>query len=325
MWICNSKADLKKNTRVEVSMRNMERMDCTVLDGCAILWCITWPTSSPTNQAPAKFYVESFEIYLQQWLSQGDVYLVFDKYIDFSTKYSTRKARGPGGCKVFQLSANAPLPPQKQVLTVSENKRQLIQIIVETLVAEAVVPGGYRSRLVITGQEATPIEIAPGGTVIRRQDLKTTHEEADTIIVAQAIYAAKEEGKQVIVVSDDTDVYILLLYHYYAESLTVPVKLHSTQAGRACIDVTATVRKLKDTVLELLPAHALSGCDTVPMCCGIGKSKMLKTVKCKVDKCSLSLLGDENANLDDIIKQATAFMCRCYNVDNVSITEESGQ
>ena len=47
----------------------------------------------------------------------------------------------------------------------------------------------------ITGQEESPVEIAPGGAVIRREDLKTTHEEADAIIVAQAIYAAKVEGK----------------------------------------------------------------------------------------------------------------------------------
>ncbi len=45
-----------------------------------------------------------------------------------------------------------------------------------------------------------------------------THEEADAIIVAQAIYAAKEEGKHVVIVADDTDVYILPLYHYKAES-----------------------------------------------------------------------------------------------------------
>ena len=113
---------------------------------------------------------------------------------------------------VFQLSANGPLPSQKQVLSVSENKRQLIHIIVEALLAEAVVPGRCSSRLIITGQEPTPIEVAPRGVVVRREDIKATHEEADAIIVAQAIYAAKEENKHVVVVADDTDVYILLLY-----------------------------------------------------------------------------------------------------------------
>ena len=268
--------------------------------------------SSPSQ----KNYVESFKQYLQWHLTSGDIYLVFDRYIEFSTKYSARKARGPAGCMVFQLSANGPLPSQKQVLAVSENKRQLIHIIVEALVAEAVVPGCHSSRLIITGQEPTPIEIAPCGVVIRREDVKTTHEEAGAIIVAQAIYAAKEENKHVVVVADDTDVYILLLYHYQAESLSTPMKLKSTQAGRAFIDVTATVRKLRDLIAGLLPAHALSGCDTVPMCRGIGKSKMLKALKAK--KYSLNLLGAVNADMEDVINQATVFMCKCYSMSNTA-------
>ena len=67
-------------------------------------------------------------------------------------------------------------------------------------------------------------------------------------------------------------------------------------------------------VSELLPAHALSGCDTVPMCHGIGKSKMLKAVTAK--KYSLSLLGEVNADMEDVINQATAFMCKCNSMSN---------
>ena len=311
MRICKSKADLKNSTKVEVSARNTDTINCIILDGCAILWCVAWPISSPTSQALVKDYVESFKKYLQLHLSLGDVYLVFDRYIEFSTKCSARKARGPGGCRAYKLSANSPLPPQKQILTVAENKKQLIQIIVETLISEGVVPGSYQSRIIITGQGYTPIEIAPAGLVIRRADLRTTHEEADVIIVAQAIYAAKEEGRNVVIVADDTDVYILLLYHYQAESLSVPMKLQSTQSGRALIDIAATVQNLQNIVPELLPAHALSGCDTVAMCHGIGKGKVLKAVQ--MNKWSLGFLGDLNATMEDITKQATAFMCRCYN------------
>lgn len=91
-------------------------MTCTVLDGCAILWSIAWPASSSTNQALVQDYVESFKQYLQKWLRFGDVDLIFDRYIDFSIKYSARKARGAGGCRVFQLTANFALPPQNQAL-----------------------------------------------------------------------------------------------------------------------------------------------------------------------------------------------------------------
>ena len=125
MRICKSKADLKKSTKVEVSLRNTDTINCSILDGCAILWCVVWPTSSPTSQALVRDYVESFKKYLQLHLSLGDVYLVFDRYIEFNTKCSARKARGPGGFRVYKTSANSPLPPQKQVLiTVAENKKQ---------------------------------------------------------------------------------------------------------------------------------------------------------------------------------------------------------
>lgn len=80
MRICTSKADLKKSTRVEVSARNLDRIDCIILDGCAVLWCIAWPASSPTNQAVVQNYVESFKQYLHHWLNLGDVHLVFDRY-----------------------------------------------------------------------------------------------------------------------------------------------------------------------------------------------------------------------------------------------------
>ena len=114
MRICESKANIKKSTRVEVSTRNLDRMNYTVLDGCAILWCIAWPTSSPTNQALVKDYVESSKQYLQRLLTSGDVYLEFDRCIEFSTKFLARKARDPAGCMVFQLSVNGPLPSRNK-------------------------------------------------------------------------------------------------------------------------------------------------------------------------------------------------------------------
>ena len=132
---------------------------------------------------------------------------------------------------IYKLSANSPLPPQKQILSVTDNKKQLIQIIVETLLSERSVHECCQNRLIVTGQDNTPVKITPGGIVIRRQDLSTSHKEADVVIVAQAIYAAKEEQKNVAVVADDTDVYVLL-YYYQSECLKVLMKLQSTQSGR---------------------------------------------------------------------------------------------
>lgn len=83
-----------------------------------------------------------------------------------SRKCYARKARWYGGCKKFQLSSNSPLPPQNQVFTISETIKQLIQIVVETLVTEAAIPRRYKRKLVATGQNPTPTETAAGGTTI---------------------------------------------------------------------------------------------------------------------------------------------------------------
>ena len=85
--------------------------------------------------------------------------------------------------------------------------------------------------------------------------------------------------------------------------------------------IPATVQSLKNIIAELLPVHALSGCDTVPMCHGIGKTKMLKAVKS--NQCSLHLLGDVDASMEDITIQATAFICRCCNIPDVATMTEA--
>ena len=47
---------------------------------------------------------------------------------------------------------------------------------------------------------------------------------------------------------------------------------------------------------------------------------MLKAIKAK--KYSLSLLGEVNADMENVINQATAFVCKCYSMSNTaSMTE----
>ena len=79
----------------------------------------------------------------------------------------------------------------------------------------------------------------------------------------------------------------------------MPMRLVSTHQARASINIKATVHNLGDMASEILPAHALTGCDQVPMCYGIGKGKMMKTIK--AGRCSLGLLGDLSANIQHVI------------------------
>ena len=214
MRLCSSKAVLKTKTHVEMLGRNISSLECQVLDGCAILWVIQWPSNTGKEKAQVKDFIDSFVSFILYKMQEADIYLIFDRYLDFSTKTFTRQARGTGGCKTFKLLYASPLPTQTQVLNNSKNKKQLIALIVEKLIERLTEQDDeFQHKLVVTGQNPCPVELFKG-LCIQRQDLINHHEEADAIVVSQAIYVSTVEGKSVGVVADDTDIYIMLLYHY---------------------------------------------------------------------------------------------------------------
>ncbi len=166
-----------------------------------------------------------------------------------------------------------------------------------------------KHKLVITGQDKTPIEISNGGTVIYRRDLDTVQEEADTILVQQMLRVAKETTNGITVLSDDTDVFVLLLYHYLQAQLTTMVIMESPIKDRAVVDIGMTVDRHRNIITEVLPAHALSGCDTVAAYFGIGKGTALKAVRAGH---SLTHIGNLDSDMTLVIAQATEFVAACY-------------
>ena len=54
-----------------------------------------------------------------------------------------------------------------------------------------------KHKLVITGQDEVSVEVIPGSDVMPREDLSITDEEADNIIVQQAIQIAANEKRYV--------------------------------------------------------------------------------------------------------------------------------
>ena len=136
------------------------------------------------------------------------------------------------------------------------------------------------------------------GVVIYREDTSTSHEEADCIIVQQAMIDSEyQQGLSVIAV--DTDVFILLIHHYLEQQLTNFMVMESPIHGRSVINICRTVKNEERIVHDLLVCHALSGCDTVACYFGIGKVKALRA------GISLSCLGDIHASFPDVTKQAT--------------------
>ena len=261
-----------------------------------------------TTAGTVQSYVENFANYVTGRLQITDTYLVFDRYYQHSTKETTRTSRaGKDASRRHQLSMATPLPPQKVCLTVTHNKIQLISLICDYLVEHPnIIPPGR--TLLVTGAKPTPLEISGGG-VTERMQLKTTHEEADVIVVQQAIRLASFGKQSIHIVADDTDIFTLLLHYFKAQNLTCNLLMIATSPSRTSVDIKATAEKHPDIIDNILAAHVLSGCDTVSSLWGVGKAKIIKVLKTGK---KLETLGQIEAPLDDVIAECTSFIACCY-------------
>ena len=108
---------LKNLIQVEVSSRKASSTDVTIIGGSALLWVIYLLVGETV-----KVYVSNFRRHVEKRLEKEDVYLVFDHYYEYNTKSVTRSVRKAEACRVHQLNVTIQPPPQKVVLTVTENK-----------------------------------------------------------------------------------------------------------------------------------------------------------------------------------------------------------
>jgi len=310
--IATGKSSLKQKLKVTVSGRHVHKPDTVVVDGCAILWCVHWPCN-----ALVKDFVNNFCTHIIQRTTTADVYLVFDRYFDYSIKSGTRSSRsGQQASRRHQLGLSSPLPSQKVTLTVTSNKEQLIDLICSELLEKRheVAP---EHMLVVTGKDPVPMEIMCD-LFMARPDLLTNHEEADVIMIQQVARLARSGAKAVTVVSDDTDVFILLL-HFYAElGLTCSLVMEATGSDRTLIDIPATVKKHAEIVPDLLAMHCLSGCDTVGQMYGIGKGTALKAVTAGN---TLRKLGCTESSMSDVTAEATQFVGHCFGTNKNNLSD----
>ncbi len=298
----SAKAKLKKCLEVEQSLRTVPNPDIVMLDGCAILWSVHWPVSGMM-----KDLVQVIAKYVTTRLTVSDVYLIFDRYYTYSTKGCTRGQRMKESIKEqHHFTLQSSLPSQQVSLTITENKVQIIDILCQNLILHF-QNERFENRLVITGSDQIPDEVH-NGVHIRRHDLAVNHEEADVIIINQAIPLSKE-GSSIHVVCDDADVFALLVHFYDAEKLTGDIFMIPTNRSRAAVSIGATVQKHKNIAAHILSIHALTGCDTVSTIFGIGKVKALNTFN---KGCMPPILGNVQEDMQSLCDDATHFIANCY-------------
>ena len=154
--------------------------DVTIVDVSRLLYHIVWP-----HRGDASVIVASISTRLSTLA--GDKVLVFDKYYDVSAKDHDRMRRAGIGFISYDLTNNTPLPSRYVIMKNKHNKLQLSNIL-------------------------STYDFGKGVTVESRSDGVFAHDEADITMISYLLMAAEFGTRVIRILSDDTDVFVLLVY-----------------------------------------------------------------------------------------------------------------
>ena len=125
----NSKSVLMNKLKCEVPKKDIVP-SVTVLDGMGMLHSsIYWP-----KNGMMKDLVDGVDLYIQRLISDSNVYLVFDRYLETSIKSDTRTSRVSGFQVSHQLNFSSDLPPKDICMASMKTKECIIEVITKELI-----------------------------------------------------------------------------------------------------------------------------------------------------------------------------------------------
>ena len=213
-----------------------------VLDGGALLHKVPWSKGMVFNKV-----TEAYVSYVRR--HYGRAKLVFDGYEDpMSIKGNEHIRRSSkGSSRDIQVIPDNEVPYSKQrFLSNNHNKSQLISLLKNAFQTDG-------------------------------QTVKVCRGDADAMIVKEALDSGT--GANVVVVADDTDVAIMLLYHWKdTKEHQFDIFLLQQSIGKYWSIKHASM-KVEDVKEHLLFVHAWSGCDSTSAIFGKGKPSFLNLVR----------------------------------------------
>ena len=168
--------------------------------------------------------------------------------------------------------------------------------MIRDALTEKLVLENNPNRFVVTTSDQVP-DIIQKGNLEKHNQLWNSFEEADNIIIHQLCIIVGDGAACVKVVSDDTDVFVLLLHFYHKENFTANISMEATSGERTVVSIGETVKLHESIVPYVLAGHAISGCDSVSSFFNISKKSMFNVLK----KFPLNLLGELNCEREVII------------------------
>ena len=252
--------------------------EAVIVDAQQLIYHVTWPL-----QGTAVQLASSMEHRIQKYDCAKVV--VFDKYQELSAKDHERIRRGGVGSKSYNIDLNTPLPKREVIMRNNHNKINLSKVL----------------SMCHLGQNVT---------IENKYDEKYKHDEADITMLSYVLEACQNEAKTVRVLSDDTDVFVLLVYWVHAANINAQVQMEKWDGK--ILHINKTCDSLGSKSLQLLPMHYITGSDCTSYPYRKGKAIALGTLK--ANDCSVlnSVLGDINATDDKLLSVGRMFFSYLY-------------
>ena len=252
-----------------------------VLDGGSLIQRLPWQKNT-TFQHIIDLYAHHIEKKYNK-----SVTIIFDGYPNKPTiKDQTHQRRKSGTSADIKMALKNELITSKEsFLSNMSNKRQFIELLVEKLHKE-------------------------GHTVI------CAEADADVLIAQTAV----QTTTPTVVIGEDTDLLILLIYHVKSEQIMF---YKSEIKGRKIWDIRLIKQRMGKLFKYLLFAHAILGCDTVSRVFGLGKGQALKKLKEPIlQKAAEIFLNPETSHKDVEIAGERALLV-LYNIKTVQSLDVS--
>lgn len=246
---------------------------------------------------------------------------VTDRYLETSIKNAERTRRSSdGSLKVRITGPGQKCPKQwKKFLSSGENKTSLTEFLLQqwsgNIYANRI---GRRIIFFAVGDICVRLFVVDGKVMSDQvEELKCTHEEADTRILLHAKHAADHGEDTIIIRSPDSDVTMLACH--FQNQIPSRLLVHKKAKTRTIfLNIPAIVQKAGTDLCDALPGlHAFTGCDTTSSFAGKGKKGPLKL--CMNDseyRQAMSMLGRSFALDAATFKRSERSVCRMYGFSN---------
>jgi hypothetical protein len=146
--------------------------------------------------------------------------------------------------------------------------------------------------------------------------VKQAPNDADTLIVLTVLEIAKSK-RSVCAMANDTDVLILLLYHFHMSMADVfmTYEVNSRLSSRTVYIPVRTLHRLlgETAALQVLAVHAISGCDTTSALFGHGKASVWRRVTgTRYTFRETEILGSESATHEEVVDAGMKLLALIY-------------